>query len=365
MSLGWVKMTAVAAMAAFGLCALDAHAADTSAWLQDRQARFAAFKAAHPHPGAVVAKIKAKTADLIADAAAEPDLQAALDQPPIIWNASAKPVELWDGADLPEMVVVPAGEYTLGSPDSEPGRDASESPRRRVRIGYSFAVSKTHITLGEYERFVAETHHESGNKCVTQEGGEQPHPDRNYLNTSFAQTLNDPVVCMNLDDVQAYLAWISKKTGHAYRLLTDSEYEYAARAGSTTPWWWGSDPNATCLYANGADLDTKARFPQYKAPACHDGYVFTSPAGLFKPNAFGLYDMVGQAWSLTADCWNDTYANEPTDGSANMGGDCGRRSMRGASWDNDPASLRSARRSKNGLIERRGDGVGFRVAITL
>ncbi len=363
MGLSWVRIAAVAALAAFSLAAFGAHAASDAAWLKARQARFDAFKAAHPHPAAAIARIKAKTAVLISEAT--PLDAAALDQPPVIWAASAKPVELWDGADLPKMVVVPAGEYTMGSPDTEAGREASEGPRRRVRIGYSFALGVTDVTVGEYKRFVAETHYDAGSKCVTQEGGEQPHPGRNFLSPSYDQTIDDPVVCMDLDTIQAYLAWLSKKTGHAYRLATEAEYEYAERAGSTTPWWWGADPDAMCAFANGSDQDTKARFPQLKAANCHDGYAFTAPVGKFKPNAFGLYDMAGQAWSMLADCWNDTYAGAPTDGSAMTGGDCGRRAMRSGSWNNDPASVRSARRSKNGVIDRRGDGIGFRVALTL
>ena len=172
-----------------------------------------------------------RTARLIAAAGPLGDV----DQPPIVWNAARKPVEALGRSGLPRMTVIPAGEYTMGSPEAEPGRDVDEGPRHRVRIGYSFAMGVTHVTVGEFKRFIAETHYDAGSKCVTQEGGEQPHPDRDFLNPSYAQTIDDPVVCMSLDSIQAYLSWLSGKTGHVYRLPTEAEYEYAERAGSTSP----------------------------------------------------------------------------------------------------------------------------------
>jgi len=361
----WARIAVVAALAFSGITAASAKADDMSAWLKARQARFAAFKRHHPHEAAEIAKIKAKTAFAIA-ASSWPDADhAALDPPTHIWSVTDTPVTLWDGPAYPKMVVIPAGEYTMGSPDGEAGRDVDEGPRHRVRIGYSFAMGVTDVTVAEFRRFVAETHYDAGSSCTTNEPGAQPHPDRSFLNPSYSQTIDDPVVCMNLDTIQAYLGWLSKKTGHAYRLATEAEYEYAERAGSTTPWWWGADPDAQCVNANGSDLDTQARFTQLKAANCHDGYVFTAPVGRFKPNPFGLYDMAGEVWSVVADCWNDSYAGAPNDGSAMPGGDCGRRVMRSGSWNNDPLSLRSARRSKNGVIDRRAYGIGFRVVRTL
>lgn len=360
---GWTGIAVVAALAVSGICTASAKADDMSAWLQARQARFAAFRTAHPHTAAEIARIKAKTVALVKAAAVfDP---TALDAAPLIWTASAKPLRLWDGPAYPEMVVIPAGEYTMGSPDAEAGRDVDEGPRHRVRIGYSFAMGITHVTVGEFKRFVSETHYDAGSSCVTNEPGAQPHPGRNFLNPGYSQTIDDPAVCMSLDSIQAYLAWLSRKTGHAYRLPSEAEYEYAERAGSITPWWWGSDPDAQCANANGSDLDTQARFPKLKAANCHDGYVFTAPVGRFKPNPFGLYDMAGEAWTVVADCWNDSYEGAPNDGSVMPGGDCHRRVMRAGSWNNDPLSIRSARRSKNGVIDRRAYGIGFRVVRTL
>jgi len=359
MSQGWAGISALAALAAFAFTA--AKADDASIW-QARQARYAAFVAKTPHPDAEIAAIKARTAAMIAQAA--PFDPAALDRPPAVWRASAKPVELWDGADFPEMIVVPAGEYTMGSPDAEAGRAANESPRHRVRIAYSFAVGKYPVTKGEFARFVAETGFNPGESCFNFEPGDQPRPGRNFAKTGVDQTIDDPAVCQNEVNAQAYVNWLSRKTGHAYRLLSEAEFEYAARAGTTTRYWWGDDPAVACTYANGADQDTKAQFPKMTAADCHDGYATFAPVGSFKPNAFGLYDMAGNAWSILADCWNPSYDGAPNDGSPNLSGPCARRSLRGGPWLQNPISFRSAMR---GSYDVGGHfiGHGFRVARTL
>jgi len=357
--MGWAR---IAALAAFGLAAVSAHA-DEASWLKDRQARFAAYQAAHPNPDAEVAAIKAATATMIA--AAPPFDPAAVGRAPAIWRASGKPLELWDGADLPPMIVVPAGEYTMGSAASEPGRQADEGPRHRARIAHAFAVSEYPVTVGEFARFVAETRHDAGNSCLTVEGGVwDVHLGRNWRDPGFAQTNDSPAVCVNWNDAQAYTAWLSRRTGHAYRLLTEAEYEYANRAGSMTAYWWGDDPLAACAHANGGDLDLKAAFAERGANACHDGYVFTSPVGAFGPNPFGLYDTTGNAWSWLQDCWNDSYAGATMDGSANLGGDCEKRAHRGGSWRAPAPALRSAWRV-GVQADFRGHGDDFRVARTL
>ncbi len=359
MNQGWARIGALAALAA--LAFTTARADDASVW-KARQARYAAFSQTHSHPDAEIARIKARTAALIAKAA--PFDPTAIDQPPAIWRASARPVALWDGADYPEMIVVPAGEFTMGSQDAETGRAANESPRHRVRIGYSFAVGKYPVTKGEFARFVAETGFNPGDSCFNFEPGDQPHPGRNFEKAGIDQTIDDPAVCMNEVNAQTYVNWLSRKTGHAYRLLSESEYEYAARAGTTTPFWWGEDANAVCAYANGADLDTHAQFPKMSAAPCHDGFTTFAPVGSFKPNPFGLYDMAGNAWSILEDCWTPTYDGAPTDGAPNLSGPCARRGLRGGPWLQNSTSFRSAMR---GSYDVGGHyiGHGFRVARTL
>ena len=345
MGQAWVRSAVLTALALSALASATARADDAAAWLKNRQVRFAAYRAAHPNPDAEIAAIKAKTT---------------------AWKTTAKPLELWDGADLPEMIVVPAGEYAMGSPDSEPNHQKNESPRHQVRIGYAFAVGKYLVTVGEFARFAAETHHDAGDQCLTMEGGGlDSRTGRDWRHVGFDQTENHPAVCMSYGDALAYVAWLSKTTGHAYRLLSEAEAEYVNRAGSSTAYWWGDDPAAACAYANGADLDAKARLPRLSAnTACHDGYVFTSPVGSFKPNPFGLYDTTGNAWSWTADCANDSYAGAPTDGSANTTGDCSQHVLRGGSKLNDPSYLRAARRIWH-LNGARSFNHGFRVARTL
>ena len=338
-----------------------ADADDFTDWQKNREVRFPAFKAAQPSRDAAIADIKAKTAAMIAAYVTPPN--PTLDQPPVIWRTTSAPVVILDDPFAPRMVVIPAGEFTMGSPATEPGHMPREGPRHRVRIGYSLAVSMFPIIVGEYDRFVAETQHKSGGSCITLESGEFKARDgRDWQNPGFPQKAISPVTCIDFNDATAYARWLSKKTGQSYRLLSEAEYEYANRAGTTTAYWWGDDGNASCEYANGFDLDAE---PWSKSPTrfdCHDGYAFTSPVGKFKPNAFGLYDTAGNVASWTADCWNETYTGAPKDGSANTAGDCGQRMLRGGSFPS--VNLRSASRGMDpaGYV---GVHHGFRVARNL
>jgi len=349
MGLHWRRISAVAALAATSLAAVAASAFDDGAWLKQRQERFSAYRTLHPHPDGAVARIKAQTAKMLA---AAPAMAADVASPPVIWRASPKPLELWDGADFPEMVVVPAGEYTMGSPMSEPNRLPFEAPLRRVRIGYAFAVSKTPITVGEYARFVADTHYDAGNSCWTHEkDGDKVRPGRGWARLGFEETGDTPAVCMNWSDVQAYLAWLSKTTGHAYRLLSDTEYEYANRAGTTTLYWWGDE-----IGLNHANCD-----------GCGSALanIHPAPAGSFAPNPFGLYDTTGNGWEWLADCAADAGAATPVDGAPNLAGNCGKHMMRGGSWNNKPPFLHPALHVGLDLSAPRYDVSAFRVARTL
>jgi formylglycine-generating enzyme required for sulfatase activity len=128
------------------------------------------------------------------------------------------------------------------------------------------------------------------------------------LDEAAAQTGRDPVVCVSWKEAQAYASWLSHKTSHSYRLLSEAEWEYADRAGTDSPAYWGDDPNEACKYANGVDATLTERFPKGKwedRVSCHDGFVFTAPVGSFKPNAFGLYDMEGNAFEWVEDCLSE------------------------------------------------------------
>ena len=253
-------------------------------------------------------------------------------------------------ANCPRMMVVPAGSFTMGSPASEPGRITDEGPQHDVTIANPFAVGTFDVTRDEFAAFVTDTGYDTGSKCTIWNG--QQYTEKQGLswrNPGFEQTGSHPVVCISWNDAQAYVTWLNKKTGKDYRLLSESEWEYAARARSTTAYFWGNDignNNADC-YACGSQWDNKV----------------TAPVGSFNPNAFGLYDMAGNVWQWTQDCYHDSYGAAPADGSAWTSGDCSRLVFRGGSWGSNPLALHSAYR--RGTTDVRASFIGFRVGRTL
>jgi formylglycine-generating enzyme required for sulfatase activity len=284
------------------------------------------------------------------------------------------------------MVLIPGGEISMGaSIDDVAGLSANAgdvnakgtqaeaakaltwlsthaSPRHQVRLA-AFAMAKRNVTRSEYARFVQETGH-VGKGCVEPDWKDNPSAD--WRSPGFPQTDNDPVVCVSYEDADAYIQWWSKKQGHQYRLPTEAEWEHAARAGTTTSYWWGADESEPCRFVNAADrtfADSK-RFPNDAAnQSCADGYTFTSPVESFRPNGWGLYDMSGNAWQLTADCWNANYDGAPTDGSPWKSGDCSKHVVRGGSWNSFPANLRVANRNRT--LAPRECRVTFRLTRTL
>lgn len=234
-------------------------------------------------------------------------------------------------ANCPEMVVVPAGSFTMGSPSSEPGRSADEGPQHTVTIARQFAVGRFEVTFDEWDA------------CVAAGGCNGYKPSDEGWGRG-----RRPVINVSRDDAQAYAAWLSKKTGKSYRLLSESEYEYATRAGTQTAYPWGNavgTNNANC-HACGSQWDAKQ----------------TAPVGSFAANRFGLYDMVGNVREWTEDCYHNNYSGAPADGSAWIeGANCYHRVVRGGSWLIAPAFLRSASRYWF-ATDYRLNYVGFRVA---
>jgi formylglycine-generating enzyme required for sulfatase activity len=272
----------------------------------------------------------------------------------------------------PEMVVVPAGSFTMGSPVGEKERDKNEGPQHTVTIGKPFAVGKFHVRVDQFAAFAAETGYDAGSKCWTFEGGKyEERSDRSWRNPGFTQGGSHPAVCVNWNDAKAYVAWLARKTGNTYRLLTEAEWEYAARArtepGAYPRYLFGNEEKDLCRYGNGADQTAKSSIAGAKdwtvAP-CNDGYAYTSPVGSFAANGFGLYDMQGNAWQWTQDCYHDSYTGAPSDGGAWTAGDCGRGVIRGGAWSDYPVFLRSANRIWCTTDFRFYD-LGFRVARTL
>ena len=257
--------------------------------------------------------------------------------------------EFLDCSVCPEMVVLPTGSYRMGSPSGEEGRYYSDGPVHTVRISYALAVGKCEVTFAEWDACVR------GGGC----GGHRP--DDNGWGRG-----RRPVMNVNWEDARGYVSWLSRETGERYRLLSEAEWEYAARAGTQTAWYWGEGESGQCGYANGYDGVAHAELERDGAPAsCRDGYVTTAPVGTFGANGFGLHDMLGNVWEWTEDCWHDVYGGAPSDGSAWLsGGDCSRRVLRGGSWDNQPRDLRSADRNGGQSGNRYYDD-GFRVARTI
>ncbi len=272
----------------------------------------------------------------------------------------------------PEMLVLPPGSYLMGSPadDAHQGKDGEEQPQHRVSIGYEFAIGRFEITRDEYAAFVHETGLADPDGCNVHEPPRWPTiMGLNWHNTGFVQTERDPVVCVSWLEAQAYTRWLSGKTGKRYRLLSEAEWEYAARAGTQGQAYWGDDPNEACKYANGVDATLTERFPKGRWEdriACHDGSVFTAPVGSYRPNHFGLYDMEGNAFEWVEDCWADSYQGAPTDGSARTAdADCSNRVNRGGSWTAMPTGLRVAHRGVDHFENTRVVDLGFRVARAL
>ena len=246
-------------------------------------------------------------------------------------------------AACPEMVVVPAGDYLMGSPDGEAGREKHEGPVHRVTIAAPLAVGKYEVTFAEWDACV-----EAGG-CAHRPGDEGwGRGTRPVINVSWA-------------DAQAYVAWVSRETGRPYRLLSEAEWEYVARAETTGTYWWDGwfSTGADHAYANyGTDTCCEGK------AAGADRWMHTSPVGSFEANAFGLVDTAGNVWEWVADCWHDSYRGAPSDGSAWTSGDCGSRVLRGGSWYDSPRNLRSADRGGDGTGNR-SSRVGFRLARTL
>ncbi|MGO8952652.1 MAG: formylglycine-generating enzyme family protein [Rhodomicrobium sp.] len=245
-----------------------------------------------------------------------------------------------DCSDCPEMVVVPSGAFTMGSPESETDRVGYEGPLHRVTIAEPFAVGRFAVTFAEWDACVA------GGGC----GGYRPN-DQGWGRGKR------PVVNVNWDDAKAYVQWLSKKTGKRYRLLSEAEREYVARAGTATPFWWGSaitpdvaNYDGNYVYAGGG---TKGEYRRK-----------TVPVDSFKPNPWGLYQVHGNVWEWAEDCRHVFYDGAPADGSAWTAGDCTSHVLRGGSWSDNPMDLRSAYRVINYPVERYNN-YGLRVARTV
>lgn len=287
--------------------------------------------------------------------AVQPRLSAPATAAPTPANAASAPATSPRAVDTfrdcpdvcPEMVVVPAGQFTMGLSASEAVRGAAEGPQRTVRIAKPFAVGKFEVTFAEWDACVA------GGGC----GSNKAPSDQGWSWRGWHWGRGKrPVINVSWSDANEYLAWLSKKSGQAYRLLSEAEWEYAARAGTTTPFSTG--PTITTDQANfdGSNTFGESAKGTYRQK--------TVEVGTFKPNAFGLHDMHGNVWEWVEDNWHSNYLGAPKDGSAWIDNGSSSRVLRGGSWYSDPRNLRSASRDLM-VPGHRSKSVGFRVARTL
>ena len=242
------------------------------------------------------------------------------------------PGETFQDCDgCPKMVVVPSGPFTMGSRARERG-SPDERPRHRVRIDYQFAVGVYEVTFDEWYA------------CVDAGGCGSYVPD---IPDNSWDRENRPVINVSWDDAQSYVSWLSRRTGKTYRLLSESEWEYVARAGTETAYSWGDSigVNRANCDGCGSQWDDKQ----------------TAPVGSFAANAWGVYDMHGNVYEWVQDCWNKNYEGAPTDGSAWESEDCSHRVIRGGTWLFGPRDGRSASRAMD-ASGHRGKYKGFRVA---
>lgn len=270
-----------------------------------------------------------------------------------------------DCAVCPEMVTVPAGSFIMGSSEAEKvwaarhglslPAVADEAPQHRVSVA-AFALGKYDVTRAEFAAFVRDTKYSTPDACGRDSFRWKQQRGLSWRRPGFTQSARDPVVCVSWRDAQAYVAWLNKKThSDAYSLPSESQWEYAARAGSVTKFWWGDDADLAAHFAwfnSSAALDFKWHKPSSGG---------THPVGLKPANHFGLYDMAGNAWQWTQDCYADGYAGAPIDGRPVESGNCSLRSDRGGSWLYPAALLRSAARERN-PADFRDAIMGFRVA---
>ena len=273
-----------------------------------------------------------------------------------------------DCANCPEMVAVPAGEFMMGSPMDERGRERVEGLPRRVVIPKPIAIGKFEVTVDQFSAFVAETGMTEKNLChvmVEIDGtrGVWGPPEASFREPGFEISGSQPVVCVSLHEAQAYVMWLRRRTGKPYRLLTEAEWEYAARAGTSTTYSFGDDETALCGYARFADLGSRLGWGN----TCRSDTAAYGPlpVGSLKPNQWGIFDMHGNAWEWVEDCWTPIPSEIPIDGSAfSRAGSCEVGVMRGGSWAAGRAKVRSATRWPMTATSHYHH-IGFRIALSL
>jgi formylglycine-generating enzyme required for sulfatase activity len=256
-----------------------------------------------------------------------------------------------------DLKEVPVGERTATIPYLIEGAEhymKQEMPQHPVHISRPFGLGKFPVTYAEFAAFLEDTGYKTDIDCGISVGRSFRRARGSWADPGFTPTDRAPIVCVNSHDTAVYIAWLNTKVQNSasakgsapYRLPSEAEWEYAARAGTQTAYWWGN-----LIGSNNSVCHTCGSRWDFKQPA---------PVGSFPPNQFGLYDMLGNIMEKTADCWNPTYSGAPSDGSAWRAGDCEKQVDRGGSWDSDFWSLRAADRGSLPL-DLRANNTGFRI----
>ena len=239
-----------------------------------------------------------------------------------------------DCADCPQMVVIPPGDFVMGF-DGGVSEDRYEGPSHPVTIGYSFALGLLEITNAQFRQFIDATGYTPGTDCRMWTGASvEDVPGKDWRDPGYGRPPRDdePVACVSWYDSKAYVAWLSEKAGHPYRLPTEAEWEYVAHDRRVTAHAWGDDPEAGCDVANYYDQSAAGQRP-WDPVACDDGHPIVAPVGSLATNSFGVHDIIGNVWEWVEDCYVMTYGPQPTDGSAyQVEGTCERRGVRGGAW---------------------------------
>jgi len=293
----------------------------------------------------------------------------------------------------PEMIALAPGTYLMGaSKEDRKLADAytigSELPQHEVNIGYAFAISKFELTVAEFAAYEAEAGVQTGGDCeirtpdmgpgagqligTLKQGAEQVPPslfvitDGTFRRPGSEVSDQHPATCISRREAKDYLAWLAKKTGKPYRLPTESEWEYAARAGNPKPFYFGSNPNELCAYGNFADKKSTYQSRIMAKCAENPSPLQMAPVGSYRPNAWGLYDMIGNAFEFTQDCVSENYKDAPSDGSPyGEEAACENFITRSYMFESMDTLLRSAARCSASDWDSRSNGLTIRAVVSL
>lgn len=276
----------------------------------------------------------------------------------VIWQSGYLPSRS-DCIHCQDLVEIKADTFQIGAVSSDPTIGPDEFPRRHVTIAAPYALARHQVTRGEFAAFVTASGYQMPSGCwtLTLEGWRLD-PGANWQAPGFPQTDQHPVVCISRNDALAYLTWATETDGRAYRLPSEAEWHLAGTAHWPVPFW--GTQYEICEFGNVPDLTSKNKVAKVGEP-CDDGTLYTAPVGSFSPNPNGLFDMIGNVWEWTADCWRGDYTALPLDGSALASADCDTYALRGHSWTDAPGAITLGTRYSL-PPDARQSFVGFRIA---